>query len=81
MKIETSFNLGDHVLAIYEENKEIHIYDDTISWISVDVNGITYGLSDSYNEFTDKNIILYNDKLNAINKIYDFLNSIELEEE
>ena len=73
MKIETKYNLGDHIMGIYTKNDEVCLYDDFIGWISLEEDGITYGLKESYEDFKEKDLFLYEDNENIMNKIKEEL--------
>lgn len=73
MKIETKYNLGDHIMGIYTQNDEVCLYDDFIGWISLEEDGITYGLKESYQDFKEKDLFLYEDNENIMNKIKEEL--------
>ena len=73
MKIETKYNLGDHIIGIYTQNDEVCLYDDFIGWISLDEDGITYGLKESCQDFKEKDLFLYEDNEIRMNKIKEEL--------
>lgn len=73
MRIETKYNLEDHIIGIYTQNDEVCLYDDFIGWISLDEDGITYGLKESCNDFKEKDLFLYEDNESIMNKIKEEL--------
>lgn len=76
MKIETKYNLRDHVIGIYENNGEVCLYDDFISWISVEESGISYGLKESCCDFKEEDLFLYDDNERIVAKIKEKLEEI-----
>jgi len=88
MKLETKYNIGDRVWVVYEpiinnqyhHNEpagEINVYDDYISSININENGIQYYLKYSdYTDLVEENIILYDDTDKLINKIKELMNEI-----
>lgn len=95
MKIETKYNIGDHIWVIYEpiinneyyHNKsagEISIYDAYIDSISKYKDDLMYFCNDgNYTELHEEDIILYDetDKLVAkIKKMMESINEREKEE-
>ena len=76
MKIETKYNIGDHVVVIYTKNDEVHLYDDFILWISLVEDKLFYGLKESANDFLEEDLFLYEDSLGIMNKIKEKLEDI-----
>lgn len=76
MKIETKYNIGDHVIGIYTKNDEVHLYDDFISWICFEKDKLSYGFKESCDDFLEENLFLYEDNLGIINKIKEKLEDI-----
>lgn len=76
MKIETKYNIGDHVIGIYTNNDEVHLYDDFISWVCFEKDKLSYGLKESCDDFLEENLFLYEDNLGIINKIKEKLEDI-----
>lgn len=76
MKIETKYNIGDHVIGIYTRNDEVCLYDDFISWICFEKDKLSYGLKESCNDFLEEDLFLYEDNLGIMNKIKKELENI-----
>lgn len=76
MKIETKYNIGDHVVGIYTKNDKVHLYDDFILWISLEEDKLFYGLKESGNDFLEEDLFLYEDNLGIMNKIKEKLEDI-----
>lgn len=81
MKIETKYNLGDHVIAVYENNKEVCLYDDFISWISIEDRGICYGLAESCTDYSSEEIFYYHDNEGIIKRIKEILENIRVQQD
>lgn len=70
MKIESKFEIGQHVWAMYEnDNGAVSVYDDVISEICVDKDGIYYFLKEACIDRREEDIIAYEDKTALSNKI------------
>jgi len=70
MKIETKYNLGDHVYVIYENRGEVCIYDDYIQEIAVNKDRTVYYYLDKCgNDIPENELIPYSEKDKLINKI------------
>lgn len=88
MQIETKYNLGDHIIVVYNANSEVHLYDDYIKEILVKqvqectplgntmVAKVLYYGDVCPDEIEEENIVLYGDDkaiLEAIkNNLKDF---------
>lgn len=81
MKIQTKYEIGQHIWIAYEHNGEIHIYDDYIVNIVVDENKkIKFCSKLSYEEFEENEIILYEDKEKLLLKIEELMEQIRANE-
>ncbi len=80
MKIETKFELGEKVWVVYQNNGEVSIYDDKISEICVDEDGIYYILKEACIDVREEEIIAYKDKEKLANKIEELMKEIREEE-
>jgi len=85
MKIETKYNIGDKVWIVYEANTqyglagEVNLYDDVITDIIIDTDGVTYATE--HTDIKEKDIILYEDKSTLLAKIQELMNAIHKREE
>lgn len=85
MKIETKYNIGDKVWIVYEANTphglsgEVNLYDDVITDIIIDKNGVSYATE--HTDVHEKDIILYEDGEALLNKIQEVMNAIHKREE
>ena len=59
MNIKTKYEIGQKVYAIFKEENEIwvKIFDDVVSQIVIDEDGITYYLEKTYEEFKEEDIV------------------------
>ena len=88
MKIETKYNIGDHIWVIYEARinneycrnmptGEISIYDAYIDSISKYKDGLMYFCNDgNYTELHEEDIILYEETDKLVAKIKELMKSI-----
>ncbi len=76
MKIETKYNVGQHIWIVCEQNKTATVYDDYIGSIVIDATGYTYGTKESYEELQEEQIILYEDINKLVERIKELLNEI-----
>lgn len=81
MKIETKYDVGQHIWIVYEANKEVSIYDDCIASIVHDGNGYYYCSSINYDEYKEDEVITYEDTNKLVEKIKEILKEIEEREE
>lgn len=80
MKIESKFEIGQAVWVVYPSNGEVNIYDDEISEICVDEDGIYYILREACIDGREEEIIAYEDKEGLINKIEKLMKEIREKE-
>lgn len=52
---------GQHIWIVYEGKGEVCVYDDVIEWISVDKDGLNYGLKEACIDVKEDDIILYDE--------------------
>ena len=81
MKIETKYNIGDHIWIVYEGNGEVHVYDDYITSIFYEDSGIGYMSKILIEDIKEDDIILYEDKDKLVNTIKDLMQQIKEKEE
>lgn len=78
MKIETKYNIGDHVWVVGENRGEVYLYDAYIVEISVNgENEITYYLKDICDDLSEDEIILYDETDLLIERIKKLLKESE----
>ena len=80
MTIQTKYEIGQHVWVVYENHKELCVYDDYIGWISIE-DGLTYGLRESCNDIGEEEIILYEDTDKLVDKIKKIMQEIREKED
>lgn len=80
MKIESKFEIGQAVWVVYENNREVSIYDDKIDEICVDKDGIYYMLKEACIDGREEEIVEYEDKERLINKIEELMKEIREKE-
>lgn len=82
MKIESKYNIGDHIWVVYKERIEVHIFEDYISGISIEEDGkIFYYLKNTYEDIKEDEMILYDETDKLIAKIQELMKSINEREE
>lgn len=80
MDIKTKYNIGDRIWCVYEARikygptGEVSVYDDTITGIVYDKEGITY--ETEFTEIKEEDIILYVDADKLVEKIKELMNEI-----
>lgn len=79
MKIETKYNLGDHVIGLYTHNEEVRLYDDFIGWISIEERGVFYGFKESCTDFSQEDLVPYDDNVELAKLIKQRLETIRKE--
>lgn len=93
MKIETKYNIGDHIWVVYEarinneyhNNKpagEVSVYDTYIDSISKYEDDLIYLCDDgAYSEMHEEDIILFDETDKLIAKIQELMKAINEREE
>ena len=60
MNIKTRYEVGTHIWIVYENNGEVHVYDDEIVNIVIDSDKqLLYCSKCGYEEFKEEEVILY----------------------
>lgn len=60
MNIKTKYEIGTHIWIVYENNGEVHVYDDEIVNIVIDEDKeLLYCSKCGYEEFKEEEVILY----------------------
>ena len=80
MKLETKYDIGEHIWFVYENQHEVCIYDDYIAWVSYE-DELLYGLKESCNDIKEEDVILYEDTESLINRIKKVMEEIREKEE
>ena len=75
MKIETKYEIGQHIWVVYENKGEISLYDDYIGWITFE-DELQYGTKVSLETLSEEQIILYNDTETLIYRIKENMRKI-----
>ena len=76
MNIKTKYEIGQHIWIVYEADKEVSVYDDIINWISIDKDGLTYGLEEVCIDVKEEDVILYYEEEKLVNKIKEIMKQI-----
>lgn len=80
MKINTKFNIGDHIWVVKEYKGMVTLYDDIIEYINVDKDGVSYFMKEADIESSEKDLVLYEDYTKLADKIYKLMKEIRLSE-
>lgn len=81
MNIKTKYEIGQHIWVVYENQKEVSVYDDKIESIAIDKDEWYYTTEETYIEVSEQDIILYEDKEKLANKIESLMKEIREREE
>ena len=80
MKINTKYEIGQHVWRIYENKGEVCVFDDFIGWITIE-DEMYYGLKESTVDVKEEDIILYEDTDTLLKKIIEIMEDIRKKEQ
>lgn len=80
MIIQTKYEIGQRVWIIYENRGEVCVYDDLIEEIGVDDNRIYYILENACIDISEKDIVLYDDTDELVEKIKETMQEIRKKE-
>ena len=80
MIIQTKYEIGQRVWIIYENRGEVCVYDDLIEEIGVDDNRIYYILENACIDISEKDIVLYDDTDELVEKIKETMQEIRTKE-
>ena len=72
MKIETKYEIGDHIWVVYGHDKEACVYDTHIEGISIDKDGLLYYTTEGI-DISEQEIVLYEDEKALIEKIKEIV--------
>ena len=76
MKIETKYELGEHIWYTYIHNDEIHVSDDYITEICIDNDGTEYWCKKAGDNLREDELVKYEDDIGLINRIKELMNTI-----
>lgn len=79
MKLETKYEQGQHVWVVYENKREVNVYDDYIGWITYE-DELLYGLKESCEDLKEADVILYEETEKLANKIKEIMEEIREKE-
>lgn len=79
MEIKTKYNIGQHIWIVYEDRGEASVYDTWIDSIGYDKEGLTYYTKEA-NDYTEEQIILYDEKEKLLEKIEELMQEIHKRE-
>lgn len=81
MKIETKYNIGDHIWVVYENRGEVCVYDDYIREIIIDKNNnILYFGETCPDEISEDEIIPYECSMALVGEIVKIMQQIREKE-
>lgn len=80
MKINTKYEIGQHVWHIYENKGEVCVFDDFIGWITIE-DDMYYTLKESTVDVKEEDIILYEDTDTLLKKIIEIMKDIRKKEQ
>ena len=80
MKINTKYEIGQHVWHIYENKGEVCVFDDFIGWITIE-DDMSYALKESTVYVKEEDIILYEDTDTLSKKIIEIMEDIRKKEQ
>lgn len=80
MKINTKYEIGQHVWHIYENKGEVCVFDDFIGWITIE-DDMYYTLKESTVDVKEEDIILYEDTDTLLKKIIEIMKEIREKEQ
>lgn len=82
MKIETKYEIGDHIWVVYKHEGEVQVYDDRIVNILINEDKeLIYSPKEGYEEFYEDDIILYDDLIGLGNRVKKLMNEIREDED
>lgn len=77
MKIESKYEINDHIWILEIVNKEISLFDDYITEITYDGNNISYWCEMASDSVQENEIIKYDDKDGLYEKIIELTKTDE----
>lgn len=73
MKIETKYDIGQHIWVVYKYREEISVYDDYIVEITVGKDCVEYLSENCDASYKEDEIIVYEDANKLVEKIKELL--------
>ena len=80
MKINTKYEIGQHVWHIYENKGEVCVFDDFIGWITIE-DDMYYTLKESTIDVKEEDVILYEDTDTLLKRIIEVMKNIRNKEQ
>lgn len=80
MKINTKYEIGQHVWYIYENKGEVCVFDDFIGWITIE-DEMYYTLKESTVDVKEEDICLYEDTDMLLKRIVTIMEDIREKEQ
>lgn len=80
MKVETKYEIGQHIWVVYENRREVNVFDDYIGWITYE-DYLYYSTKESYTDLKEEQIILYEDTDKLVSRIKEIMNEIRKKEQ
>lgn len=80
MKINTKYEIGQHVWHIYENKGEVCVFDDFIGWITIE-DDMYYTLKESTIDVKEEDIIIYEDTDTLLKRIIEVMKDIRNKEQ
>lgn len=81
MKIQTKYEIGDKVWVVYANRGEACVFDDYISEIYINENGLFYMLKKDCVDHKEEDIILYEDEETLVSKIKQIMREVTKKKE
>ena len=82
MKIETKFDIGEHVWLVERNNGVVEVFDGELAAVSVDDEYlIEYMLKENYDYYPEDRFVRYDDNAGLLEKIKATMEKIRKEEE
>lgn len=80
MNIKTKYEIGQHIWVVYTQKDVVVVFDDYIGWITVDDDGLKYGLKESCDDIKEEDVILYNEPIRLSEKVKQLMQEIREKE-
>ena len=81
MEIKTKYEIGQHIWIIYLHNKEVCVFDDIITEISMSEDGLEYWCKLAGDSLKENEIVKYEDEIGLANRIKELLKECEGKDE
>lgn len=76
MKIETKYNIGDHIWVVYEDRMSVGVYDEYITEIAIDKDNEIVYYAKNAEEIKENDAILYDETDKLVAKIQELMKEI-----